>query len=186
MDHRSKSATPSRAVAKGSRKGKPVPAVLPESAAAARAREFAWTGQHERAVATCDEALTSEKSGEARLELLDLRAESLIALGRFDDAAADATAMLETASAGGTSASRARALNRRALVEMRQGKLDDAVATARRALGYAKDARNERLHAETGMPIIIAKNPLYSVVQGSGQCLENFDVLKGVLSSTQQ
>ena len=45
---------------------------------------------------------------------------------------------------------------------------------------------SERLNAETGMPIVIAKNPLYSVVQGSGQCLENFDVLKGVLSSTQQ
>jgi rod shape-determining protein MreB len=45
---------------------------------------------------------------------------------------------------------------------------------------------SERLNAETGMPIVIAKNPLYSVVQGSGQCLENFDVLKGVLSSTHQ
>jgi rod shape-determining protein MreB len=45
---------------------------------------------------------------------------------------------------------------------------------------------SERLNAETGMPIVFAKNPLYSVVQGSGQCLENFDVLKGVLSSTQQ
>ena len=45
---------------------------------------------------------------------------------------------------------------------------------------------SERLNAETGMPIVIAPNPLYSVVQGSGQCLENFDVLKGVLSSTQQ
>jgi rod shape-determining protein MreB len=44
----------------------------------------------------------------------------------------------------------------------------------------------ERLSSETGMPLQIAGNPLYSVVQGSGQCLENFDVLKGVLSSTQQ
>ena len=45
---------------------------------------------------------------------------------------------------------------------------------------------SERLSSETGMPLVIAANPLYSVVQGSGQCLENFDVLKGVLSSTQQ
>ena len=45
---------------------------------------------------------------------------------------------------------------------------------------------SERLSHETGMPLVIAANPLYSVVQGSGQCLENFDVLKGVLSSTQQ
>src|SRR6266478_1121059 len=38
---------------------------------------------------------------------------------------------------------------------------------------------SERLSHETGMPLVIAANPLYSVVQGSGQCLENFDVLKG-------
>jgi len=41
----------------------------------------------------------------------------------------------------------------------------------------------ERLSSETGMPIVIADNPLMSVVNGSGQCLENFDVLKHVLSS---
>ena len=45
---------------------------------------------------------------------------------------------------------------------------------------------SERLIAETGMPIVIADNPLYSVVHGSGQCLENFDVLKGVLISSAQ
>ena len=38
-----------------------------------------------------------------------------------------------------------------------------------------------RLAAETGMPVRRAKNPLYSVVLGSGQCLEEFDVLKAVL-----
>jgi rod shape-determining protein MreB len=41
----------------------------------------------------------------------------------------------------------------------------------------------ERLSTETGMPIVIADNPLLSVVHGSGICLENFDVLKHVLSS---
>src|ERR1700742_2031216 len=30
---------------------------------------------------------------------------------------------------------------------------------------------SERLNAETGMPIVIADNPLFSVVHGSGQCL---------------
>ena len=44
----------------------------------------------------------------------------------------------------------------------------------------------ERLTAETGMPIVIADNPLLSVVHGSGQCLENFDVLKHVLISSAQ
>ena len=38
-----------------------------------------------------------------------------------------------------------------------------------------------RLSIETGMPIKIAKNPLFAVVIGSGQCLEEFDALKNVL-----
>ena len=36
----------------------------------------------------------------------------------------------------------------------------------------------------TGMPIIVAKNPLQSVATGSGQCLEEFDALKQVLISS--
>jgi rod shape-determining protein MreB and related proteins len=40
-----------------------------------------------------------------------------------------------------------------------------------------------RLQTETGMPIVIAKNPLYSVALGAGQCLEEFNVLRQVLSS---
>ena len=42
------------------------------------------------------------------------------------------------------------------------------------------------LQAETGMPVYRSKHPLYSVVLGSGQCLENFDVLQQVLSSSPQ
>jgi rod shape-determining protein MreB and related proteins len=43
----------------------------------------------------------------------------------------------------------------------------------------------ERLSGETGMPIIIADDPLYSVVHGSGMYLENFKVLKG-MGATQE
>jgi len=43
----------------------------------------------------------------------------------------------------------------------------------------------ERLASETGMPIRVADNPLYSVVIGSGQCLEAFDALKNLLTSSQ-
>ena len=39
------------------------------------------------------------------------------------------------------------------------------------------------IQAETGMPVRVAKNPLYSVVLGSGYCLEQFDVLRQVLIS---
>ena len=38
-----------------------------------------------------------------------------------------------------------------------------------------------RLSAETGMPIVIADNPLLSVAIGGGQFLEEFDALKDVL-----
>ena len=41
---------------------------------------------------------------------------------------------------------------------------------------------DRRLAEETGMPIWIARNPLHSVAIGSGQCLEEFEALKGVLS----
>ena len=43
---------------------------------------------------------------------------------------------------------------------------------------------DHRLSAETGMPIVIAKNPLHSVAVGSGQCLEEFEALKQVLISS--
>ena len=55
------------------------------------------------------------------------------------------------------------------------------VLTGGGALLHGLDAR---LAAETGMPIVIADNPLYSVAIGSGQCLEEFDALKSVLMSS--
>ena len=42
------------------------------------------------------------------------------------------------------------------------------------------------IQAETGMPVHRARHPLYSVVLGSGQCLENFEVLKQVLHAAPQ
>jgi rod shape-determining protein MreB len=45
---------------------------------------------------------------------------------------------------------------------------------------------DRRLAAETGMPILVAPNPLQSVAVGSGQCLEEFEALKQVLISSQQ
>jgi rod shape-determining protein MreB len=51
------------------------------------------------------------------------------------------------------------------------------------ALLHGLDAR---LQHETGMPIIIAPNPLHAVAIGSGQSLEEFEALKGVLFSSSQ
>jgi len=55
------------------------------------------------------------------------------------------------------------------------------VLTGGGALLHGLDAR---LGAETGMPIVIANNPLHSVAIGSGQCLEEFEALKQVLISS--
>jgi rod shape-determining protein MreB len=40
---------------------------------------------------------------------------------------------------------------------------------------------DKRLNKETGLPIIIAEDPLSSVVLGSGQALENLDVLREIV-----
>jgi rod shape-determining protein MreB len=41
---------------------------------------------------------------------------------------------------------------------------------------------DRRLAHETGMPINIAHEPLYSVVIGSGRALENIDAMRGLMS----
>jgi|TARA_B100000959_G_C14970439_1_gene619456 rod shape-determining protein MreB len=43
---------------------------------------------------------------------------------------------------------------------------------------------DQRLANETGMPIRITPEPLYAVARGSGQSLEEFEVLRGVLFSS--
>jgi len=57
------------------------------------------------------------------------------------------------------------------------------VITGGGALLQGLDAR---LNHETGMPIVVADNPLHSVALGSGQSLEEFEALKGVLFSAAQ
>jgi rod shape-determining protein MreB len=41
---------------------------------------------------------------------------------------------------------------------------------------------DQRLTHETGMPIRIAHEPLFSVVIGSGRALENIDAMRGLMS----
>ncbi len=42
---------------------------------------------------------------------------------------------------------------------------------------------DERIRHETGMPVHIAQDPLTSVAQGAGRCVEDFDALRQVLVS---
>jgi rod shape-determining protein MreB len=48
--------------------------------------------------------------------------------------------------------------------------------------GALLDGLDRRLAHETGMPIRIADEPLYSVVIGSGRALENIDAMRGLMS----
>ena len=49
--------------------------------------------------------------------------------------------------------------------------------------GALLNGLDRRLFEETGMPIVVANNPLQCVALGSGQCLEEFEALQQVLIS---
>jgi rod shape-determining protein MreB len=50
--------------------------------------------------------------------------------------------------------------------------------------GALLNGLDNRLNDETGMPVAIAPNPLHAVAVGSGQALEHFEALNGVLFSS--
>lgn len=113
-----------------------------------QARDAAWNGRHTETITLCTQALTADNLDSAtQLNLLDTRAESYIARGRFDDAAADAQTMRDLAQPANTPAYTAQALNRTALIQMRQGKLQDAVDTATAALAAAQESQQQSLIA---------------------------------------
>ena len=62
--------------------------------------------------------------------------------------------------------------------------IEEPVSTIVDAVKITLDKTPPELAAETGMPIIVADNPLHSVVIGGGQCLEEFEALKHVLISS--
>jgi rod shape-determining protein MreB len=47
--------------------------------------------------------------------------------------------------------------------------------------GALLNGLSERLRFETGMPVSIAEDPLYAVVNGAGKCVEYIDMLKKIL-----
>ncbi len=96
-----------------------------------------------------------------RLHLLDLRAESYIALGDLKRASDDAAAMLNLAKTGKTAAATAQALNRRALVQMRQGELRAATATATSALKSRPPEQAEAAHRAEP----VARSPKHSFAE---------------------
>ena len=105
--------------------------------------EQAWLGRHAQAIALATDALAAARLGPARrLALLDLRADSLVADGRFVDAAADAAQMRALAQARPRQAALTiRALNRAAQVWMRRGEPREALPLATSAVELARRQR---------------------------------------------
>jgi len=107
-----------------------------------RIGDLAWAGQHATAIELATTALAASRLSVAdRLDLLDLRAESLVAVGDLERAGADAAAMLDLANAARSAALKAQAQNRRAVVQMRNDDSRAALATATAALKTARQSK---------------------------------------------
>ena len=110
--------------------------------------DLAWTGQHGKAIDLATAALAAPRLPVARrIELLDLRSESLGAQGDFARAHDDAQEMLGLARSAAKPAGLARALCRLALVQSRQGESKLAVETASAAVAAARKGKQRRLEA---------------------------------------
>ena len=118
------------------------------AAAVAEVGDLAWAGHHARAIELATTALAAAGANAAlKLDLVDLRAESFVALGELERAAADAATMLDIARAARKPALRAQALNRMVLVQMRKGEGPPAVRTAEAALKAARRSKQGTLEA---------------------------------------
>ena len=112
-------------------------------------RGLAWSGEHTQAIELASQELSaSTLKLAAQLDLLDIRAESHIAQGKFDLAAKDANAMVKLAKSENPK-SMAQALNRKALVQMRMGDSKAAVKTAVRALKASQGSKQKSLIAQS-------------------------------------
>jgi len=108
----------------------------PQLSVVEHVRQLAWTGQHTPAIDSATGALSAPKIKPVeQMTLLDLRAESFIAIGKLDLASKDAKAMMKLAKSQiANHQLRATALNRLALVQMRTGDLKAAVKNAAAAV----------------------------------------------------
>src|ERR1700738_1158048 len=99
----------------GSKKKASKPSTAPRPRLGAGVAALAWSGQHEQAIALATAALDDTKLAlAARLESLDLRAESRVALGDVKAAGEDVGAMQDLARRARKPSLLAQALNRRA------------------------------------------------------------------------
>jgi signal transduction histidine kinase/CheY-like chemotaxis protein/tetratricopeptide (TPR) repeat protein len=110
--------------------------------------DLAWAGRHEQAVAAATKALARKSlPADGRAALLDLRAESLVAMGDLSRARADAEAMKTLARAERDDKLLALALTRESMVLARRGDLRKAVAAAASALAGARKSGSSEFTA---------------------------------------
>ena len=130
---------------------------------------LAWAGQQEQAISAATAALAAnDLSAEQQIALLELRAESHIAVGALELAGADARAM--HALAGRNPALQARAHNCEAQVLGRRGDANAAVAAATTAL---KAARRSRQPALEGLSLLRLADAHYRTFVGHQSALDN-------------
>ena len=121
--------------------------------------DLAWAGQHEQAIAGATAALKRKAlAANDRMTLLDLRAESLFAIGDLKRAAADAGAMKALAKREGGAALQARALCRDSQVQLQRGEVHAAMVTATAALKAARRSRRPELEAICLVRLAVALN----------------------------
>src|SRR5688500_8649707 len=116
----------------------------------AQVRQLAWAGQHAKAIELATETLNrSGLKPEIQMDLLDLRAESYIAQGKFNLAAKDVDTMIKLANAERMPALKAQALSKKAYVQINEGDLKAALKTALLALKVAHLSKQKLLIAES-------------------------------------
>jgi GAF domain-containing protein len=149
----------------------------------ARIRELARTGQHALAVEQCTQALLTVVGDkplpiDAQMELLDLRSESYVALGKLDLAASEAQAMLQLATAAKSLPLKACALSRQALVQMRQGRLKAAVESAEGAVKLARQTKQKSVLALALLRLGEAQNRSSEFKPGIESALQAVDLFE--------
>jgi hypothetical protein len=125
--------------------------------------ELAWAGQHEQAVARASDELAATGLAVARrIELLDQRADSHLALRELERAHDDAQSMLDLARQAQRPALLALALCRVAAVQTRQGQYAVAAQSAQQALAAARRARRRALEGQALFRLSEAQFRAYS------------------------
>lgn len=128
-------------------KKKSAPSFVKKHDIASRVHALAWAGKHPQAIDLATQELDNATLPTSqRMDLLDLRSESYIAIGKLDLTLQDAKAMGRLAK-GGSHQLTAQALNRLALVQMRMGEIKAAVKTASGALKVAHQSKYKPLVA---------------------------------------